>query len=74
MFDLLRMASPVTVQSGISVAGLSARVFVVKRGDGKGNAGIVNALFYGDNCNMVYGNAQAVLVHMIEAVRGLSAH
>jgi H+-translocating NAD(P) transhydrogenase subunit beta len=47
------------------------RVYVVKRGEGKGYAGIINALFYGDNCNMVYGDAQAVLVKMIEAVRGL---
>jgi NAD(P) transhydrogenase subunit beta len=47
------------------------QVFVVKRGDGKGYAGIVNALFYADNCHMVYGDAQAVLVKMIEAVRGL---
>ena len=47
------------------------KVYVVKRGQGKGYAGIVNALFYGDNCNMVYGDAQAVLVQMIEAVRGL---
>jgi len=47
------------------------KVFVVKRGEGKGYAGIVNSLFYGDNCNMVYGDAQAVLVKMIEAVRGL---
>ena len=47
------------------------KVYVVKRGEGKGYAGIVNALFYGDNCNMVYGDAQAVLVKMIEAVRGL---
>ncbi|WP_309377167.1 NAD(P)(+) transhydrogenase (Re/Si-specific) subunit beta [Rhodoferax sp.] len=47
------------------------KVFVVKRGDGKGYAGIVNGLFYGDNCNMVYGDAQAVLIKMIEAVRGL---
>ena len=47
------------------------RVYVVKRGEGKGYAGIVNALFYGDNCDMVYGDAQAVLVKMIEAVRGL---
>ncbi len=47
------------------------RVFVVKRGEGKGYAGIVNALFYGDNCSMVYGDAQAVLIQMIEAVRGL---
>jgi NAD(P) transhydrogenase subunit beta len=48
------------------------KVFVIKRGEGKGYAGIVNALFYGDNCHMVYGDAQAVLVKMIEAVRGLS--
>ena len=47
------------------------KVYVVKRGDGKGYAGIVNALFYADNCEMVYGDAQAVLVKMIEAVRGL---
>jgi len=47
------------------------KVLVVKRGEGKGYAGIVNALFYGDNCSMVYGDAQAVLIAMIEAVRGL---
>lgn len=47
-------------------------VYVVKRGEGKGYAGIQNALFYADNCNMVYGDAQAVLVKMIEAVRGLN--
>ncbi|OJF99408.1 NAD(P)(+) transhydrogenase (Re/Si-specific) subunit beta [Pararhizobium antarcticum] len=47
------------------------QVFVVKRGEGKGYAGIVNTLFYGENCNMVCGDAQAVLVKMIEAVRPL---
>lgn len=47
------------------------KVFVVKRGEGKGYAGIANLLFYADNCNMVYGDAQAVLIKMIEAVRGL---
>jgi NAD(P) transhydrogenase subunit beta len=49
------------------------KVYVVKRGEGKGYAGITNALFYGDNCNMVYGDAQAVLIKMIEAVRGLGS-
>jgi NAD(P) transhydrogenase subunit beta len=49
------------------------KVYVIKRGQGKGYAGIVNALFYADNCNMVYGDASAVLAKMIEAVRGLSA-
>jgi H+-translocating NAD(P) transhydrogenase subunit beta len=53
------------------VTQLAKKVYVVKRGQGKGYAGIVNALFDGDNCNMVYGDAQAVLVQMIEAVRGL---
>jgi NAD(P) transhydrogenase subunit beta len=47
------------------------KVYVIKRGEGKGYAGIVNALFYEDNCNMVYGDASAVLAKMIEAVRGL---
>ena len=47
------------------------QVYVVKRGEGKGYAGIVNPLFYADNCNMVYGDAQAVMAMMIEAVRGL---
>ncbi len=37
----------------------------------KGYAGIVNAVFYADNCRMVYGDAQAVLISMFEAVRGL---
>lgn len=49
------------------------QVYVVKRGQGKGYAGIVNALFYGDNCNMVYGDAAAVLTRMIEAVPGLGS-
>lgn len=47
------------------------QVFVVKRGEGKGYAGIVNTLFYSDNCSMVYGDAQDVLVKMTEAVKGL---
>ncbi|ABE36426.1 NAD(P) transhydrogenase beta subunit [Paraburkholderia xenovorans LB400] len=47
------------------------QVFVIKRGEGNGYAGIVNALFYADTCSMVYGDAQGVLVKMIEAVRGL---
>ena len=49
------------------------QVYVIKRGQGKGYSGIVNALFYAPNCNMVYGDAQAVLIKMIEAVRGLGA-
>jgi len=47
------------------------KVYVVKRGEGKGYSGIVNTLFYADNCEMVYGDASAVLAKMIDAVRGL---
>jgi NAD(P) transhydrogenase subunit beta len=49
------------------------QVYVIKRGQGKGYSGVVNGLFYEPNCNMVYGDAQAVLIKMIEAVRGLGA-
>ncbi|MFA6041036.1 MAG: NAD(P)(+) transhydrogenase (Re/Si-specific) subunit beta, partial [Methylophilus sp.] len=49
------------------------KVYVMKRGEGKGYAGIVNTLFYADNCEMVYDDAQASLIKMISAVRGLGA-
>jgi len=49
------------------------QVYVIKRGQGKGYAGIMNQLFFSPNCNMVYGDASAVLGKMIEAVRGLSS-
>ncbi len=49
------------------------RCYVVKRGQGKGYAGVENALFYAPNTNMVYGDAAAVCAEMIEAVRGLGA-
>jgi len=49
------------------------KCYVVKRGQGKGYSGIENELFYEDNTYMVYGDAQVVLVKMIEAVRGLGA-
>jgi NAD(P) transhydrogenase subunit beta len=45
--------------------------YCVKRGQGKGYAGIMNALFFEDNTNMVYGDANAELGAMIEAVKGL---
>jgi len=47
------------------------QVYVVKRGQGKGYSGVENELFFADNTNMVYGDAQKVLVEMIQAVKSL---
>ena len=47
------------------------QVYVIKRGQGKGYSGVENVLFYGDNCSMVYGDAQAVLTQMVQAVKDL---
>jgi len=49
------------------------QVYVIKRGQGRGYSGIENALFYAPNCAMVYGDAQAVLVKMIQAIKDLTA-
>jgi NAD(P) transhydrogenase subunit beta len=50
------------------------KVYVIKRtSDGKGYSGVVNGLFYANNCFMVYGDASAEIGKMIEAVKGLGA-
>jgi NAD(P) transhydrogenase subunit beta len=49
------------------------QVYVIKRGQGKGYSGVENELFFADNCNMVYGDAQAVLVKFIAAIKELGA-
>lgn len=50
------------------------QAYVVKRGQGKGYAGVENLLFYSDNCSMVYGDALAVLTAMVQAVKDLPAN
>ncbi|HEU0196848.1 MAG TPA: NAD(P)(+) transhydrogenase (Re/Si-specific) subunit beta, partial [Nevskiaceae bacterium] len=47
------------------------QVYVIKRGKGRGYSGVENALFYKDNTNMVYGDAQKVMVQMIQAIKDL---
>ncbi len=47
------------------------QVFVLKRGRGKGFAGIENELFYADNTNMVYGDAADSLNKMVQAIKNL---
>ncbi|WP_454634375.1 NAD(P)(+) transhydrogenase (Re/Si-specific) subunit beta [Bradyrhizobium cenepequi] len=49
------------------------QVYVVKRGQGKGYSGVENLLFFQENCNMVYGDAQAELTRMVQAVKDLGA-
>jgi H+-translocating NAD(P) transhydrogenase subunit beta len=47
------------------------QAYVIKRGQGKGYSGVENELFFADNCNLVYGDAQKVMVGMIQAVKSL---
>jgi len=51
----------------------SHNVIVIKRGQGAGYSGIENALFYKENCRMLYGSAQKVVVDVIQHVKALEA-
>lgn len=44
---------------------------VVKRGQGKGFAGVENELFYADNTRMLYGDAQDALGRLVQALKKL---
>jgi NAD(P) transhydrogenase subunit beta len=52
-------------------ADMAQNVIVVKRGKGAGYSGIENALFYKDNCRMLYGSAQQVVGEVIQHVKAL---
>ncbi len=52
-------------------ADMAKQVFVVKRGQGAGFSGIENHLFYLDNTNMVYGDAQKMVNDMIASIKTL---
>lgn len=45
--------------------------YVIKRGKGTGFSGIENHLFYADNTQMVYGDAQKVCAEMLAGVKSL---
>jgi H+-translocating NAD(P) transhydrogenase subunit beta len=47
------------------------QAYVIKRGQGKGYSGVENELFYADNTHLVYGDAQKVMVAMIQAAKSL---
>jgi len=44
-------------------------VIVLKRGKGRGFAGIENELFYKDNTRMLYGDAQESVSKLIQALK-----
>jgi H+-translocating NAD(P) transhydrogenase subunit beta len=44
-------------------------VLVIKRGQGKGFAGIENDLFYKDNTHLLYGDAQQVVAKLVAALK-----
>ena len=46
-------------------------VIVLKRGQGKGFAGIENDLFYRDNTRMLYGDAQETVGRLVQALKKL---
>jgi NAD(P) transhydrogenase subunit beta len=46
-------------------------VLVIKRGGGAGFSGAENALFFGENTRMVFGDGQKVANGMVQAVKGL---
>jgi NAD(P) transhydrogenase subunit beta len=50
-------------------AGMARQIYVIKRGAGAGYSGIANPAFDGDNCHCIYGDAQTVLIKMIDALR-----
>jgi NAD(P) transhydrogenase subunit beta len=53
----------------ILAADQARNVIVIKRGQGTGYSGVENALFYRDNCRMLYGSAQQVAADLIAHIK-----
>jgi NAD(P) transhydrogenase subunit beta len=47
-------------------------VIVIKRGKGTGYSGVENALFYTDNCRMLYGDAQPMAGEIIQQLKSMT--
>jgi NAD(P) transhydrogenase subunit beta len=65
-------ASPIYGMPVLDVAA-ARNAIVIKRGSGKGFAGIENALFYGDHTRMLYGDGQAMAAALVTALKNLDA-
>ena len=55
----------------VSPLGHARQVIVIKRGQGAGFSGIENALFYLDHTRMLYGDGQAKVAELVQAVKQL---
>ena len=55
----------------ILAADQAQNVIVIKRGQGTGYSGVENALFYQDNCRMLYGSAQQVASELITQIKAM---
>lgn len=53
-------------------ADLAQNVIVIKRGKGSGYSGVENALFYADNCRMLYGDAQPIAGEIIQHLKSMA--
>jgi NAD(P) transhydrogenase subunit beta len=63
-----RAGSPLQGMPILDVDG-AKNVIVLKRGQGKGFAGVENDLFYKDNARMLYGDAQATVGKLVQALK-----
>jgi H+-translocating NAD(P) transhydrogenase subunit beta len=49
---------------------LAKTVFALKRGQGAGFSGLVNTLFFRENCRMIYGDAKQTLTNLVAQFKG----
>lgn len=54
-------------------ADMARDVIVIKRGRGAGYSGIENALFFEENCSMLYGSAQEAVAEITAQIKALDA-
>ncbi len=52
-------------------ADMAQKVILIKRGKGTGYTGVENALFYTDNCRMLYGDAQPMAAEIIQQLKAM---
>jgi NAD(P) transhydrogenase subunit beta len=65
-------SSPIYGMPILDVAN-AKQVIVIKRGKGTGFAGIENALFYQDNCKMLYADGQEAANKLIAGLKAVDA-